>query len=245
MARLLGMITRSPVDISLSIGHPQHVTFATHGWGIAWYDQARKLHMQKGKRSAVTPRMNQSVQLQITTHLFIFHMRQATSGDVSERNTHPFSYKNVSFAHNGSVNKEKLSALLHPPFNTNFQSEPIDSELYFRALLQGIASTDPVEAVRQVTQMVNNPRGANFLMADGEALYGYRYGLPLYWTRWREERHFLAQTPVGLQLSSTQLSSQIAYIISSDKIIPANWTAFDDGELFVIRKNLQYDTYKF
>ena len=245
MARLLGIITRQPVDFAISIGQPQHITYSTHGWGMAWYDQSRTLHIEKGRRSALNQHLNQSVRTQIVTHQFIFHMRQATSGDVSDKNTHPFSYHQYAFAHIGSVNKEKLSADLKPPFNENFQSEPIDSEIYFRAIMQKISETEPKEAIKQVVSEANNPRGANFLMSDGQTLYAYRYGLPLYWTRWREERRFSIQTPVGLQLSSTQISSQIAYIISSDKILPANWTAFDDGELFVIRKNLNYESFKF
>ncbi|KKR49441.1 MAG: hypothetical protein UU81_C0013G0001 [Microgenomates group bacterium GW2011_GWC1_41_8] len=244
MARLLGIITRQPVDFSLSIGQPQHITYSTHGWGVAWYDQSRKLHIQKGRRSALNQHLNQSVQTQIVTHQLIFHMRQATSGDVSDKNTHPFSYQHYAFAHNGSVNKEKLSAHLKPPFNANFQSEPIDSEIYFRAIMQKASEMEPQEAIKQVVKEANNPRGANFLLADGQTLYAYRFGLPLYWTRWREERHFSIQTPMGLKLSSTQLSSQVAYIISSDKIFSANWTALDDGELFMIRKNLNYESVK-
>ena len=244
MARLLGIITRQPVDILLSIGQPQHITYSTHGWGIAWYDQGNKLHIQKGRRSALNQHLNQSVQTQIVTHQLIFHMRQATSGDVSDKNTHPFSYKQYSFAHNGSVNKEKLSSQLRSPFNTNFQSEPIDSEIYFRAIMQKAHDMDLNEAIKQVVQEANNPRGANFLLADGQTLYAYRYGLPLYWTRWREERHFSISTPMGLQLSSVQISSQVAYIISSDKVFDANWTAFDNGELFMIRKNLNYESIK-
>lgn len=244
MARLLAIIARQPVDFSISIGQPQHITYSTHGWGVAWYDQSRKVHVQKGKRSALNQHLNQTVQTQFLTHQFIFHMRQATSGDVSEKNTHPFTYGEFSFAHTGLVSKEKLSALLKPPFNQNFQSEPIDSELYFRVIMQRMAQMQPREAIAQTVSVVNSSRGANFILSDGESIYAYRYGLPLYWTRWRDPRLFSIETPTGLKLSSIQLSNQFAYIISSDKLFNANWTAFDDGELFTIRQNLNYETAK-
>jgi glutamine amidotransferase len=240
MARLIGIVTRQPVDISLSLGQPQNIMFATHGWGTCWYEK-KKITVLKGIRSAVNPNLNQPVQITALTRLFMFHMRQATSGDISEKNTHPFTYNNYSFAHIGSVNKELLLQSLTAPFISNFQSDPIDSEVYFRSILQQAKNGDIVGAIRNVTQQVNSDRGANFLLSDGETLYAYRFGLPLYWMRWNQQSPFTIQTATGLTLSSAQLASNPAYIISSEKVCDGYWTALDEGELFIVERNLQYN----
>ena len=79
-------------------------------------------------------------------------------------------------------------------------------------------------------------------MSNGETLYTYRYGLPLYWLRLHQQTPFSLQTPTGMQLSTSPLTNNPAIIISSEKLFDGTWTAFDDGELFVVKKNLQYDS---
>ena len=98
------------------------------------------------------------------------------------------------------------------------------------------------EAIKKTVAQANSRKGANFILLHSEALYSYRYGLPMYWTRWNRQESFSITTSSGLKLSYTSSVSNPALIVCSEKVIDANWTAFDDGELFVIDNNLQYES---
>jgi len=49
---------------------------------------------------------------EVSSNIIIAHVRKGTGAVPAERNSHPFKYKNWLFAHNGSVDRENLLALL-------------------------------------------------------------------------------------------------------------------------------------
>jgi len=85
MARLFGIIGKSPFDLSLSIPTSTPNGGGMHGWGICWYDNLGKPHIQKGVRSAVSQYKNKAVSLNLTSYLSLSHVRFASSGNVSEK----------------------------------------------------------------------------------------------------------------------------------------------------------------
>lgn len=245
MARLFGIISRSSFDLSLAIPPFSPAGGGTHGWGIAWYDHLGKPHVQKGKRSALNHTQNQPITLTLTSYLALSHLRFATSGNIADENAHPFFFQTWVFAHSGTVHKEKLASVLVAPYNQNYQSEPIDSELYFRFILQSIKEKGEISGIKHAVNVVNDKRGATFLLTDGATLYAYSYGIPLYYLKWRGQKPF-QQTALstGVQYHSNQLPSMHAIIVATEKLSDDNWMIMDDGELLVVRKNLQYQSIK-
>lgn len=75
------------------------------GFGIGWYNEA--LSPEPGVFRSVQPAWNDRnldhLISKVTSRCFIGHVRAATVGEVSYFNCHPFHYKNLLFAHNGSV----------------------------------------------------------------------------------------------------------------------------------------------
>ncbi|HLB60509.1 MAG TPA: class II glutamine amidotransferase [Patescibacteria group bacterium] len=237
MARLFGLTSKQPVDLLLTFPPS-----ASHGWGVAWYDEQGKQTVKKDRRSALDPASNQEITVNALTKQCIVHTRIATSGTVSKQNAHPFSYKNYTFAHNGSVHKERLLEKLHAPYNEKFESEPIDSEVYFRLIVQAIEESDPKDGIRRATAFANDDRGSSFLLADGETLYAYCFGIPLYFIRWDLQKPLhMVSKHTGSVIQSDQLRDVLAVIVSSERFTEDNWHALDDGELLIVQENMEYE----
>lgn len=162
----------------------------TAGWGIAAYDN----HFPALIRKPVWVRDDTTflpVLRDLRAHTAVFHVRRATRGIISLENTHPFTWNQWSFAHNGTiVNRvtEQAREWLKPP--THGQT---DSEVFFHLLLHFITEQGSVvegarAAVRWVLSISQTAR-LNFVLSDGQRLYAYRRGHTLY--------SFVEQTPAG------------------------------------------------
>lgn len=243
MARLFGIVSQNAVDVSFSLPDIQ-VKSNVQGWGVGWYDKKYSPFVQKGMRSVLHPENNKTVSLEVTTNTFISHARFASSGAVVEQNAHPFYFKNYIFAHSGRINRDLLLDKLTPPMNSDFQSEPVDSEVFFRYMLQTIKEHGIIEGIKNAIQTANDPRGTNFLLTDGSTLYAYCYGLPLYYLERRSEGQFhTISQETGISIGSNGLSSSRSILISSEKLTNDNWIAFDEHELLTIhRDNLHFDS---
>lgn len=245
MARLFGMISQDVVDITFSLSEEPSIQSNVQGWGTAWYDMQRRPTVQKGKRSVLYPDQNQPVHISVMTDVFISHARFATSGAVTTQNAHPFQFSHYVFAHSGTIRKELLLEKLIPPMNQNFQSEPIDSEVLFRYILQTIKEKGIIDGIKDAIRTANDPRGTNFILTDGATLYAYCYGLPLYYLKRHAETplHTLSQE-TSIAIGSNDLAHNPCFLVSSEKLTNENWTAFDDHELLTVHRTLQYDAIK-
>jgi len=75
-----------------------------HGWGIAYYlSGGNHPHLIKSMESAFDDDRFARISTFLTSHAVIAHVRKATVGELSERNTHPFSYGGWTFCHNGTI----------------------------------------------------------------------------------------------------------------------------------------------
>lgn len=245
MARLFGLISKVPVEISLTIPSMTPKGVGMHGWGIVSYDQNGAPIVKKGKLSAVNPGTNPTISINVASRLIISHIRFATSGSVVEENVHPFQFSSWAFAHSGSVSREKILAKLKKPYNENFQSEPIDSEVYFRFILQSMKEYGEREGLRSALVEVEASQAATFLLSDGVSMYAYSKGIPLYWLFRRSTVPLSAQAPeTGIVFKSGVLSGASTFFIASERLDNDSWNVMDHGELLIVRKNLQYTLVK-
>lgn len=74
------------------------------GFGLSWYHPDIAV---PGAYKDVTPAWNnpnlKQIARAVKSHCFFAHVRAASTGGVNYPNCHPFTYKNLSFMHNGTV----------------------------------------------------------------------------------------------------------------------------------------------
>ena len=189
---------------SHSVEHPD-------GWGIGWY--TRKAALVKEAKGASESKLLEdvlSIHL-VTSSLVVAHIRYASIGEVSYKNTHPFlaerGVRQWFFAHNGTLASDKLTGNLFFPKGTT------DSELAFYWLLHRIHEKDDEESsiVAKSAAFLQTIGKANFLLTDGNVLYAYA----------DTKLHYLQRK--GLVMVSTQ------------PLNDCSWTRMKRGELLVCR----------
>jgi len=129
-----------------------------------------------------------------------------------------------------------------PPFSENLSSEGIDSELYFRYIMQCIAGeNDVVKGIRKATELTKNLGEANFLLSDGKNLYAYCWGNSLYILERKYTRPLECASPeTNALISSKLLAFEQAVIVASEELTyDENWKALEDDTLVIVNPKLE------
>lgn len=112
------------------------------GFGIAWYNH-NLLDPTPAIFKSIQPAWNdenlKSLVSKVETHCLIGHVRAATVGSVSRENCHPFSYRQWTCVHNGTIVdfdklKQKTAASIPQDFYQSIKGQT-DSEYLFYLLL--------------------------------------------------------------------------------------------------------------
>jgi len=180
MCRLLAYIAREPValrDLLADSFEPFVELSKRHkdGWGLAWYDGAGHLHRARKPEAAYASREFGELARQVQADTLIAHLRQATPGlNVCVENTHPFTYEEIAFAHNGSIEPvDEIEELIDPHLRQEIQGTT-DSERYFLALVSALDSVPPQEALGTVLRQIHERfryTSLNCLLLTPLALY--------------------------------------------------------------------------
>ncbi|MEM4712213.1 MAG: class II glutamine amidotransferase, partial [Archaeoglobaceae archaeon] len=214
-----------------------------HGWGIGWYKNGEP-RVEKYRESAFYSSNFDSCVEEVWSGIVIAHVRYATSGSLSDRNAHPFIYKNWIFAHNGTISKDRILKLLKEPYK-DFTSEPIDSEVYFRFIIQNVDEyKDTINGIKEaVRNVIKDANGANFILSDGLNLYAFRYGRNLYYlVRDPQNPLYATSKETRALIESKRLAEEKAVIIASEKITKdEQWEELKDGELLIVHSNLHFE----
>jgi predicted glutamine amidotransferase len=201
--RMWGMIANSlPHDVVLDhlIYDPSSLKVLggsnRDGWGLVWYDSSDP-EIRRGPLPASTdPNFDLAANEMADSGAWIGvgHVRARSSGGIPPwGNPHPFMrYKDGkwwAFSHNGNLNKDILKSLIGPAYlaanpptyGTNWDdSNCIDSDLYELYVLKCIEANGwnvilgIAQAVTDITELDSG--AANFLLTDGETLWGFRKG---------------------------------------------------------------------
>ena len=255
MYRLFGFVANKEVDVCFSM-HKANNSFEymgqrnPGGWGIGWYDKSCP-HIEKYAEDASDSERFRSISKEVKSKIFIAYVRKASCGNISDENSHPFQYDKWIFAHNGTVVRDKIMSRLIFPYNKNFTSQPIDSEVYFRFILQCIdkEGNDVERDIRKAVQkIIDNglvSSGANFILSDGKNLYGFRYGnsqnYSLYYLERDPGKVFHSQLGETKSLIDVKkLADEKAVIIASEKMTSnEDWEPLKNSELLIITENLK------
>ena len=173
------------------------------GFGLAWYGA----HPEPGQFRDILPAWSdpnlKSLTAQVSSHLFLAHVRASTGTATSRNNCHPFVVGRWSFMHNGQVagyeQFRRNADMLIPDALYGHRKGATDSEaLFLVALAEGL-DADPQGALeRSVAQFATLARqrgvDANIrltaALSDGKRLYAVRYSTdefaPTLYHRWSE-----------------------------------------------------------
>lgn len=190
MCELLGMSSNHETTINLSLTvlaeRGENPRLHGDGWGVAFYDGKDVRLIKDAGEAKGSPWVKLIKQQEIHSDTVIAHIRKSTIGEVSHRNTHPFTRELSgtmhTFAHNGTLKDIQSHHLFK-----NHRFHPVgstDSEHAFCSLMERMAllweksdMTPSLEARYElVTQFAGDMRKlgtANFLYSDGDALFAH------------------------------------------------------------------------
>lgn len=232
------------------------------GWGIAFYEGADCLLLREPRPASESPLMQFMEHQGLRTRMALSHIRLATFGDRSLRNTQPFlrelGGRMHAFAHNGD-----LPALLTEPIDTQGTFRPVgdtDSERAFCGLLARLAplwrdAGGAVPALAERFALIGAHAAelrrlgpANFLYADGDAIFVHADRRSQLDGRIRAPGLYLLQrccwrsTPelaeAGVELQSVR---QDVALVASAPLTDELWQPLGEGDLIAIAGGVCYN----
>lgn len=259
MCELLAMSSRHPTRLTFSFetlaAHGGRTGAHRDGWGAAFYQGNDAVLFREPTAASDSPLVRFLEAHGPSTTLAISHIRRATRGAVMLSNTQPFARELAGrmhvFAHNGDLpgieRSKQLEYDLYRPVGTT------DSEHAFCALLERILglwdSTSPPPPLKERLSVISDFAAdlrrlgpANFLYADGEALFAHGHrriqagtgevrppGLCLLPCQCED-----ADEPVRARGVSIAPGFQEGLLIASVPLTDETWRPFAEGELVAV-----------
>jgi predicted glutamine amidotransferase len=158
------------------------------GFGFGWYGDRDVPGMYKSVAPAWGDRNLRELAGQISSGLFLGHVRAATGTPVEQTNCHPFRHGRWLFVHNGFIAdylrlRRELLVAVDPELFPNILGTT-DSELMFHLALTFGLDDDPLGALEQMAGFVeevgrqhgvDEPLQMTIGLSDGERVYAARY----------------------------------------------------------------------
>lgn len=158
------------------------------GFGIGWYDRLPYPGVFREARPAWTDRNLISLSEQIHSPLFFAHLRAAYDGIVQRANSHPFSYRNWLFQHNGEISgyEHFYRDLRHEVRQDLYRcmEGTTDTENCFYLAIGFGLEEQPKDALLKMTALVEqyreragikDPFRLTCAATDGKAIHAVRY----------------------------------------------------------------------
>lgn len=258
MCELFAMCSSIPAEVSFSLDefskHGGLTDLHKDGWGIAYYDNNDARMIKEACTASKSSYLKFVKDLSIHSKIIISHIRLATQGEVSTRNTQPFTRelggRQHVFAHNGD--------LLDIDTKTEFKSRrfrPIgntDSEFAFCYLMENMSKiwdqeTAPDLALRyevfeRFVSEMSTLGIANVIYSDSDYVYIHSHKrispdgnyLPgLFMTCRRCSANESDVAIEGLELDKS--NSKDVVLIASVPLSDEKWFEIPEGEIKVLR----------
>lgn len=249
MCELFGMCFNERVTPSITFrGFRHRAESNAHGWGIAFYPDESAL-VYKEPIKATASRLSKFLRdySEIKSKIFIGHVRYASVGNHTNKNTHPFQRelngRDYVFAHNGTLSKFKNKLELG-------RIRPIgdtDSEHAFCYLLGVIEKKEisfndekDFDIVAETLREINKLGKFNCIFSNGEFLFCYHdmdndVGLRMLRRVPPYGMIKLLDEDWEIDLSEQKDPSQRGYIIATRDLTNESWESFQPGELKVFK----------
>ena len=226
-----------------------------NGWGVGWYEQASPMRVRAAVAAQHDPNYRTVVEA-VCASTLLAHVRLASVGGVSERNTHPFAHGPWLFAHNGTLQgfseePVRLRRLIPEASLRHIQGDT-DSEHLFHYLLACLKplsdSADREANADRVAEIVcealcalvdlfpgseADPTQLNLVLTNGETLIATRWGHTLFWLTRR------GPAVVDMPVEPSPAYHVIA-IASEPTTTESAWTEVPDRSVLLIRPDLSH-----
>ena len=158
------------------------------GFGLGWYGDRDRPGLYRSIQPAWGDRNLRELAEQITTPIFLAHIRAATGTPIEQTNCHPFRHGRWLFMHNGFIDdyqrvRRDLLLAVDPELFTGIEGTT-DSELMFYLALSFGLEREPLAALERMAGFVEDtgrrhgvaePLQMTVAVSDGERLYAARY----------------------------------------------------------------------
>ncbi len=246
MCELLGLCFNTEVNPHISFrGFRHRGKNNPHGWGLAFYPdescQIFKEALPAGKSSLAYFLESYDG---VRSKIIIGHVRLASRGDVSRRNTHPFvrelNGKEYVFAHNGTLHD--CGSLETGRFKPVGET---DSERAFCHLLNLLEKErikrwgeNECAWLKEELRRINEKGRLNCLLSDGEHLFCYHdrdgyNGLRYLRRQPPYARVRLKDADWEIDLSEEKRDDQKGFVVATRPLTDEAWEPFKPGELMV------------
>lgn len=191
----------APLFISQMIAAPEHSLISqsreaakcktavnADGFGLAWYDKRPDPGLYRDVYPAWSDPNLLALATQVSTPLFMAHVRASTGSATSRNNCHPFVQGRWSFMHNGQVGGfdqfRKKADMLIPDDLYGHRKGASDSEVIFLLACGLGLDADPRAALEQAVDVMERQSREvgvsphmrfTAALSDGETLYAVRY----------------------------------------------------------------------
>jgi len=189
------------------------------GWGIGWYKRKTAKLYKSGNSVVEEKEKFFSILEEIKeTKILIVHFRKsAWENTNSPKNSHPFKYKNILFAHNGTIyDYEKILPQINHPRRVNI----LDSKAFFY-LIVNMNEENLKEKFKKAVEEIKtkcNYSSLTCVFSNGENLYAYRSFTKLkdyytlYYTR-TNNSFLICSEPIGEDLNWKILKKEKLFVI--------------------------------
>jgi glutamine amidotransferase len=158
------------------------------GFGLGWYGRREVPAVFHSATPAWGDRNLHTLASEISSPLFLAHVRAATGTPVQETNCHPFAWGRWLFVHNGYIDgyealRRDLLLAVRPDLFPNIKGTT-DSELMFHLALTFGLEDDPIGGLERMAGFVESlgaaagiaePLQMTVGVTDGEGLWSARY----------------------------------------------------------------------
>ncbi|WP_018349247.1 class II glutamine amidotransferase [Longispora albida] len=218
------------------------------GAGLGWFNLGDEPVRDRAPLAAFDNPDFASEARHVVSHTFLAHVRYASTGQVSVRNTHPFDIRDRLFAHNGVVRGLDVLGSWLGPVDKAFVEGQTDSELvfaYITAEIERLGDTTEgiISAVTRIGQELP-VYALNFVLAEPGRLWALRY--PDVHPLWvlnpelggRGSLMLDPRTELGrMTVESAEAGGKDvpAFVIASERMDDdPDWRLLEPGELLVV-----------
>lgn len=262
MCELFALTSSSPTEVSFSLDefskHGGLTNHHRHGWGIAYYEQNTARIIKEASQASDSACMNFVKDYSIRSQIIMSHIRYATQGEVSFRNTQPFSRELAGRQHVFTHNGDLKNFLNNSKYN-NVRFQPMgdtDSELVFCYLMFKMAKIWDKQSAPLVKQRnkvfvefakeMQSLGLANFIYSDSEYVFIYsdkrvirdknnkNLRLPgLHVLQRKCDIDIFDTTIHGITMAKKQ--AQNVVLVSSVPLNDENWVALETGDAMILK----------